>query len=270
MDYRICISTDKGIVKEVNQDAAMVKVASTKTHGRILFGVMCDGMGGLSCGEVASSKAVKKFENWFLTQLPGAFSSANATEKLDEPEPKEDCLDVIAREWNILAQDINDELIAYGRENAMNLGTTAVCFLVMAGEYLIMNIGDSRAYLINEAGVTLLTHDQSVVQSMIDRGIMTQEQAQHSHQKNVLLQCLGVSDSVAPQMVRGRIEGPSSVVLCSDGFWRKLEGDELKNIAKPENCADEPSMKCYLDKLVEQLKYRGETDNITALELRLY
>ncbi len=65
MEYKVSFSTDKGTVKEVNQDSVMVKVANTKDHGRILLGVLCDGMGGLSYGEVASAKAVSMFEKWF-------------------------------------------------------------------------------------------------------------------------------------------------------------------------------------------------------------
>lgn len=267
MEYKICVSTDKGTVKEVNQDAAIVKVAATKSHGRILFAVMCDGMGGLSCGEVASSMAVKRFENWFLTELPGALAATNATERLDGPETDGGCIDEIAREWNILAQDINNELIAYGNSNCLKLGTTVVCAIVIGDEFLIMNIGDSRAYLIDDNEVSLITHDQSLVQDMIDRGVMTPEQAEESTQKSVLLQCLGAAGSVSPQLIRGEITSPASLILCSDGFWRKLYREDLLEAAATAKDKDEPEMKAELDRLIELVKSRGETDNITAVEI---
>ena len=83
MNYKVCISTDKGIVKQVNQDATMVKVASTSSYGRIVMGVLCDGMGGLSHGEVASATAIEGFAHWFVTDLPRALTRENSTERLN-------------------------------------------------------------------------------------------------------------------------------------------------------------------------------------------
>lgn len=267
MEYKICVSTDRGTVKEVNQDAASVKVAATRTYGRILFAVLCDGMGGLSCGEVASSMAVKKFENWFVTELPNALAATNATEKLDEPDAQSGCMDEIAREWNILAQDINSELINYGSSNFLQLGTTVVCVIVIDDEFLIMNIGDSRAYLTGDSGTELLTHDQSVVQDMLDRGLITPKEAETSSQKSVLLQCLGAAGSVSPQLVRGKVTAPATMLLCSDGLWRKLYQEEIRDTSRDAGRTDEVGMKAGLDRLIETVKSRGETDNITAVEI---
>ena len=119
--------------------------------------------------------------------------------------------------------------------------------------------------MISGDELTLLTHDQSVIQDMIDRGMMTPEEAENSPQKSVLLQCVGASDNVAPQFVRGEITEDSSIILCSDGFCRKLKQEEIIDSLKPENCTDEEVMKKNLDELVELVKSRKETDNISAV-----
>lgn len=265
MEYKVCISTDKGNVKEVNQDSTMVKVANSDGYGRIVLGTLCDGMGGLTHGELASSMFVQRMEEWFSNELPMVLSRVNATEKLDESEGEADIIADISREWQAIAIDMNKKIFDYGLVHNAPLGTTAVVFLMIENEYAIMNIGDSRAYMISGDELTLLTHDQSVIQDMIDRGMMTPEEAENSPQKSVLLQCVGASDNVAPQFVRGEITEDSSIILCSDGFWRKLKQEEIIDSLKPENCTDEEVMKKNLDELVELVKSRKETDNISAV-----
>ena len=261
----MCISTDKGTVKEVNQDSTMVKVASSDKYGRIALGVLCDGMGGLTHGEVASSMFVRGMQDWFTMELPTALSRTNATQKLDCDDGKEDIVADICREWQTLAIDMNRKIFDHGMVNGVSLGTTAVAFLAIGNEFAIMNIGDSRAYKITGDEIVLLTHDQSVVQDMIDRGLMTPKEAEVSPQRNVLLQCVGASMNFSPQFVRGEVKEDSSIVICSDGFWRKLRQDELISSLEPTKCADEDAMKKSLDELVELVKSRGETDNISAV-----
>lgn len=268
MEYKVCISTDKGTVKEVNQDSTMVKVANSDKYGRIALGVLCDGMGGLTHGEVASSMFVRRMQDWFAFELPMVLSRTNATQKLDGNDGDEDIVADICREWQTLAIDMNRKIFDYGMVNRAPLGTTAVAFLVIGNEFAIMNIGDSRAYKISREEIALLTHDQSVVQDMIDRGMMTPKEAEVSPQRSVLLQCVGASMNVLPQFVRGEIKEDSSIVICSDGFWRKLEQEELISSLGPSKCTDEDRMKENLDELVELVKSREETDNISAVLIR--
>ena len=268
MNYKVCISTDKGIVKQVNQDATMVKVASTSSYGRIAMGVLCDGMGGLSHGEVASATAIEGFAHWFVTELPRALTRENSTERLDTVE-KPDITTEIERQWISLVRDINANILRYGDENRCRLGTTIVAFIEVAGDYLIMNVGDSRVYSVGEKKMTLLTHDQSVVQDMIDKGLMTEEEAEKSPQKSILLQCVGASDVVGPQFVRGRVHAGTSILMCSDGFWRKLSEEEIVDKLTKSRALSEEEMKKELDNMVELLKKRGETDNISAIHIAI-
>ncbi|MCR5669766.1 MAG: protein phosphatase 2C domain-containing protein [Butyrivibrio sp.] len=268
MEYKVSIATDKGTVKEVNQDSTMVKVASSDKIGRIVMGVLCDGMGGLSHGEVASAMMVERLETWFSDELPSVLGRINVTERLDETDQKTDLIADIRREWMAIAARMNNEILQYGYRSGAPLGTTAVCFLMIGQEFIVMNIGDSRAYMITDDAVQLLTHDQSVVQDMMDRGLMTREEAEISPQRSVLLQCIGASGSVVPQFVRGYIAENTSILLCSDGFWRKLESRELEAFLSPSRCPDEEDMKRELGRLVGMVKEREETDNISAVLIK--
>ena len=265
----MCISTDKGTVKEVNQDSTMVKVANSDKYGRIALGVLCDGMGGLTHGEVASSMFVRRMQDWFAFELPMVLSRTNATQKLDGNDEDEDIVADICREWQTLAIDMNRKIFDYGMVNRAPLGTTAVAFLVIGNEFAIMNIGDSRAYKISGEEIALLTHDQSVVQDMIDKGLMTEDEAEKSPQKSILLQCVGASDRVDPQFVRGKVYPGTSIIMCSDGFWRKLSVEEIVNKIVTSRALSEEEMKKELDNMVDLLKQRGETDNISAIHIAI-
>jgi len=107
------------------------------------------------------------------------------------------------------------------------------------------------------------------VQDMIDKGLMTEEEAEKSPQKSILLQCVGASDVVVPQFVRGRVHAGTSILMCSDGFWRKLSEEEIVDKLMKSRALSEEEMKKELDNMVELLKKRGETDNISAIHIAI-
>jgi len=107
------------------------------------------------------------------------------------------------------------------------------------------------------------------VQDMIDKGLMTEEDAEKSPQKSILLQCVGASDRVVPQFVRGKIYSGTSILMCSDGFWRKLSQEEIVSRFVKSRALSEEEMKKELDNMVELLKERGETDNISAIHIAI-
>ena len=266
MEYKVCVGTDRGPVKAVNQDAVMVKVAGTTQYGKVLLAVLCDGMGGLSQGEVASSDLVAAFAEWFRKDLPTALSGQNMTERLDGVS-EADVMAEVEYQWTELVNDANKRLGAYGRNHGGKLGTTVVAVLFVGEEYIAINVGDSRIYTVKDKERTQITHDQSVVQNMIDKGLMTPEEAEESPQRSVLLQCVGASEVVTPQFVCGKIETGTSVVLCSDGFWRKLSEEEFTEGFDVSSESTEEDMQKNLDKMVELVKEKGEKDNISAVQI---
>ncbi|MFV0364017.1 MAG: PP2C family protein-serine/threonine phosphatase [Suipraeoptans sp.] len=188
MNYRISAATDIGIVKTTNQDSFNVKVFDTKI-GKIVFAILCDGMGGLEKGEVASSTVVNAYMEWSYTRLP-LLCEEGITDS------------AIRNEWSMIANDCNEKIKNYGNNLAIRLGTTLTAILVTDNRYYIINIGDTRVYEV-AAEMSILTRDQTVVAREVEEGILTEEEAKTDSRRSVLLQCVGASDNVYPDMYFG-------------------------------------------------------------------
>jgi serine/threonine protein phosphatase PrpC len=257
MKYSTDAYTDIGVKKKVNQDALLVKKAQMGSGKTICFSCVCDGMGGLSCGEIASSAFVHRMDEWFKIELPQLFSRNDYTEQLDnQMDNKNIYFRLIERSWNNIVQEMNGRLQDYGNKQGIRLGTTVVALIIIENEYLAMNVGDSRVYRINGNNIDVITHDQSYVQQQIDLGRMTPEEARVSDKKSMLLQCIGASEVVVPEFYSGRCNAKDNYMLCSDGLWRRLEPEDMTKLV---------TKKKGLAKMTELVKERGETDNISGL-----
>ena len=264
MVFKTDAYTDKGIKKEVNQDALIIKQARTEKRGKVCFACLCDGMGGLSLGEVASSSFIDRMERWFNEDLPSVLSPTDITVRLDSTEDENDCFKLIQSQWNQIVQQMNYKLKKYGEEKGLKLGTTAVAIFFMSGKYITMAVGDTRAYCIDGSKITQITHDHSYVQRQIDLGYMTKSEAETSKQKSVLLQCRGASEKGNMFQVTTKnlydLKKDDTVFMCSDGLWRKLSDAEIiKYVDKAEG----------IKSLAEIVKQRGETDNISGLMVKV-
>ena len=155
MDFLVSASTDKGIKKNTNQDSLAIKVADTSV-GKIALALICDGMGGLQQGEVASATLTRAFSEWFDNNL-----SQLIQEGLDDLK--------IRREWERIIKNVNKKILIYGQQQRIRLGTTIVAALFTEDRYYIVNVGDSRIYEIKNH-VNLLTQDQTVVENEYRKG----------------------------------------------------------------------------------------------------
>ncbi|MBP5326004.1 MAG: serine/threonine-protein phosphatase [Pseudobutyrivibrio sp.] len=249
--------TDIGIKKSVNQDALLIKQAHSASVGDICFGCLCDGMGGLSAGEIASSALVHRMDEWFRVELPGLLSRPDFTESLAESPACENIyLRQVEKNWDFIVNEMNIRLQQYGLQKGIRIGTTIVAILVIENDYIIMNVGDSRAYRCSDVECDLLTHDHSYVQKQMDMGRMTKEEAKVSDKKSVLLQCVGASEQVVPSFYYGKCGDNNKYLLCSDGLWRRMEEKEILNMLKRKQA---------LEAMTNLVKERGETDNISGL-----
>ncbi len=259
MSFKVDAYSDIGTRKNVNQDALLIKQAKVKGLGNVCMGILCDGMGGLSCGEVASAAFVDRMDTWFKTEFSSLLREPNATEKLDNGADEDIAQRILNRvegHWGAIVTQMNNKLNEYGAQKSIRLGTTVVGLLIIGDEYLTMNVGDSRAYKFNKRNLVQVSHDQSYVQQQLELGRMTEEEAMHSDKKSMLLQCIGASDVVIPEFFRGHIERNIHFLLCSDGLWRKLENKEIMGIASQRN---------GIKKLTDLVISRGESDNISGL-----
>ncbi|MCR5556751.1 MAG: serine/threonine-protein phosphatase [Butyrivibrio sp.] len=252
MKVKACIYTDVGQTRKVNQDAALVKVANTKNHGRITMIAVCDGMGGLSKGEVASCKAVRALEMWFHEELP-----------LMQTLSGNELWTGVENSLRRLIVRINTDIRRYGKNKGLTLGTTMTLLLQIGRRYICMNIGDSRIFFIKSGKITQITKDQSVVQDKLDKGLISKEEALEDSEKNVLSQCIGMLQAPTPQVECGSFEGNTTVAACSDGFWRTISPEEMRLGLCPQMCVTDEDMLRECKKLSELAVNRNEEDNIS-------
>lgn len=209
---------------------------------------VCDGMGGNSAGEVASSVAVRSLID----------SYAASTRAGTGVEPVEIRLMNAIAEANRLVRDAgNSSPEHYG------MGTTLVCVCFDGERAVIGNVGDSRAYLVRDGYCTQITKDHSYLEEQIQRGNISPEMAAASNMQSVITRAIGAAEDVEPDFYAARLEPGDMVLLASDGLTRYASPEQIAAMAA--NCR-EPEAVCRA--LVEHAKQGGGADNITCILLR--
>lgn len=255
MEFNIALHTDVGIKKQTNQDSVCLKQGKTD-KGNVLLAIICDGMGGLAKGEVASATVINAFSKWFERELPFHLAKPNFIED-------------IRFRWDQMIKDQNYKIAQYGASQNIQLGSTITAMIFFEnGQYLIGHVGDSRAYKITDFSIESLTEDQTVVANEIRMGRLTPEQAEVDPRRSVLLQCIGASKIVEPTFITGAVLQNECYMLCSDGFRHVVTAGEINAAFAPSNNPDENTMKNNIVNLIELNKSRGETDNISAILIK--
>lgn len=252
MHYMATADTDIGIKKQTNQDSILIKHGQCE-KGEILLAVICDGMGGLKKGEVASATVVKKFSEWFDSELP--FELKN----LD--------MNIIADRWSLLLKDLNLKIAEYGQQDGIRLGTTFTGVLFIDDQYLAVHVGDTRLYQL-DSGLKQLTTDHTFVAREIRRGNLTVEQAKKDKRRNMLLQCVGASERIEPEILTGTVQ-QGAYMLCSDGFRHEISESEIYESLNPVNLINKEAMHNNVKYLIEQVKKRNEKDNISVVLVKV-
>jgi serine/threonine protein phosphatase PrpC len=245
--------TDVGIRKKTNQDSLFLAEAHT-AKGGVFLAVICDGMGGLSEGEVASAAVARAFQVWFKEVLPEMLQLGITP-------------DDVCTSWKELLTSMNTKVLDYGTRNHVSLGTTVVALLLVEDWYVIVNIGDSRVYYLLDA-LLQLTKDQTAVQREVELGLLTAEQAEQDPRRNMLLQCVGANVAIEPEFTRGSFVPGSLFMLCSDGFRHRIKPEELWETLKPQALGSEQQIHNNIVYLTDMNKYRREEDNISVIVIK--
>ena len=252
MKFKVTAYSDIGISKTTNQDSILVKHASCDL-GEVLMAIVCDGMGGLAKGELASATVIRAFSRWFDEELP------HELEKLD--------FNVIGAKWSLLLKELNVFILEYSQTlSEEGMGTTFSGILLVENEYVIVHVGDSRIYHI-DSKIEQLTNDHTFVAREIIKGTMTAEQAKTDKRRNLLLQCIGASKVVEPDVITGSTDR-GIYLLCSDGFRHKITEEEMLESLNPINLWNKEAMENSTKRLVEQIKLREEKDNISVVLIK--
>ncbi|MCM3567296.1 PP2C family serine/threonine-protein phosphatase [Neobacillus mesonae] len=299
MAFLTAYHTDVGTKKKTNQDGLLLKTAATP-FGQVGLFVVCDGMGGLSHGELASAAVIRGLSHWFDNNLPELLR--DQLEKQTETGSLSGLAAVIQTEVEAAIKLLNEKILQYGERTNVKLGTTVTALFILNDTYIIAHIGDSRAYCLGQReaqdsseetqllqqiqpeaaeqpletpavltaekpkfAITQLTTDQTLVAREVARGNMTLEQAERDPRRNVLLQCVGATNEIEIEFHCGEILENSVFVLCSDGFYHQISDDELEVHFSKKDL----DLKETIVELVELVKSRGEVDNISVMAVRI-
>lgn len=242
-DMKIYGKTDKGLLRETNQDAFYYKAFSDTDA----FLIVCDGMGGANAGNVASEYAVKVISDYMMNAYRSVLSSHQI----------EHIMRSAVDSANTVVYDMSQK-----DKNLCGMGTTVVMAYITQTTVYILHIGDSRAYLFKDGKLNQITVDHSVVQNMIDSGEISAEEAIHHPNKNIITRALGVGNSVSGDMDFLDIDSEQVLLLCSDGLSNYVSESEISEII---NDFDES----VADRLVTAANNGGGGDNISAVLFKI-
>lgn len=252
MRFTATADTDIGISKDTNQDSVLIKHAAYD-GGEVLLAVICDGMGGLAKGELASATVVRAFSDWFEWELPDELADLS--------------MEVIGTRWALLLKELNTRILAYSTSLGLQgVGTTFSGMLCVKNQYLIGHVGDTRVYRLGTEPRQLTT-DHTFIARELSRGTITSQQARKDKRRNLLLQCIGASKIVEPQLLCGRLE-PGAYLLCSDGFRHELTEHEISASLDLRRLTGRDAMHGRARHLIELAKRRKERDNISVVIIK--
>lgn len=239
--------TDVGLKRSHNEDDLCV-------DPDLGLYIVCDGMGGRNAGEVASRLAVETIQKHLRA------ARDNADMPLIGDYDRE-----FSAKTNRLASAIRlaNQIIRTGAKEQTGqegMGTTVVSAVLNGPVLSIAHVGDSRMYLIRGESITPLTADHSLVAEQVRRGMMTEEEAERSPQKNIITRALGVDETVEVELDEIPLMQGDGVLLCSDGLTRGVKPAEILDVIRREK---EPQ--AASDRLVELANAAGGLDNTTVI-----
>ena len=239
--------TDKGATRPSNQDSFCARISNFGRETIAMLAV-CDGVGGLQSGELASTGAVRCFEEWFEQQLPEIVQSGLTA-------------DVVFFSWHRMLETLHTALCSYSGKTGIQLGTTVSALLLTRDALYQVQVGDSRIYLDDGLGLVQLSKDQTLAMRKVEAGRLSPEALTTDRRSSILLQCLGYG-KMEPvfQCTKRPMQG--AVLLCSDGLYREISNQELALVQ-----CDNGSVQEKCDRLIALAKERDGQDNISLVLL---
>ena len=214
-----------------------------------LLCVVCDGMGGAKSGNIASTLAVDVFSQ----EIQRTWTPTMEWDKTDQ---------LMKNAVKLANFTVYDQARQF--EEFDGMGTTLVAAFVRGRKASFVNVGDSRAYIINQKGIRQITKDHSVVQMMVDRGELTPEMAKSYPGKNLITRAVGTEPMVQCDIYRQELNKGDFLLLCSDGLSNLLDDQEILfevvHGVNKERCC-----KRLLDIAIS----RGSPDNVTCVLVSL-
>lgn len=233
--------TDKGQVRSVNEDSCYI------SDSEITYLVVADGMGGHKGGRTASKMAIENVK---------MFLSASRMKNCEDVrECLKQCVDHVNHAVHKKAS-MDDSLAG--------MGTTLVLFYKDGNTAYVINVGDSRCYLIRGGKITQVTRDHSIVQELFDSGKIERADMKNHPNKNIITRAIGTNFSVKCDIFEFPIKDGDGIILCSDGLSNMVDDEEILNVY-----LNAPDMDACVKELIDNANRAGGTDNITVIAAKL-
>ena len=233
-------ATDIGRVRSSNQDS----YRCGKLNETAVYAIVCDGMGGANGGNIASNIAADIMEKRVVSQYR-------------ENMPEASVLNMLESAVDAANIEVFDRATA--DPELMGMGTTLITVIVDNGRAMVVHVGDSRVYYLSSDELRQVTTDHSVVQEMIQKGQITEEQAKAHPRKHFITRAIGVENEVRPDFDVFDMKPKDRVLLCSDGLTNMIQQEKLKALLGQNAVDTLPA------ELISQANENGGEDNITAV-----
>ena len=254
--------TDRGRTRDHNEDTFLFadldgpepvrdsRLVERQVGDRGVLLLVADGMGGAAAGELASEMAATEIHRQVLA---GWAATPLGTEES------------VATNLRRAVEAANAALFQHATTHAdlRGMGTTATVAVIWRDRLYLAQIGDSRAYLYRDGHAHQLTRDQSLTQRLVEVGELTEEEAEASERRNIILQALGPDPKVKVDLSWQRLQRDDLLVLCSDGLTSVVRRDEMSQVIGQEH-----SVERIGQRLVELANQGGGPDNITVMLAR--
>ncbi len=202
--------TDKGAVRAVNQDTFFAGTVGTLDGREVVLCLVCDGMGGAKAGDLASATACDKF----VEAIRNDIAAGNGNFRVIMADA---------------AEKANRAIVEMAEANAdyKGMGTTLVAALLCGERTTVVNVGDSRCYIIKNSEIKQITKDHSLVEDMIDKGELSREQAWKHPRKNFITRAVGTEQRVHCDTFEVELDAGDRLLLCSDGLSNIVNSQEM-------------------------------------------
>lgn len=230
---------DKG-KRDMNQDSISLQEVSIKGK-KAIFALICDGIGGLEGGEIASGFVAERMTEWFYKEALMMLKRHKSRRKIEKSGLR-------------ALYGCNEEMVRYGEERGIKFGTTVTALLLMDRHYFLWHSGDTRAYRIKGNGFS---------------GKLKRLTEDHTKDNCTLVRCIGSFEWKRPDVKSGYFFKKCVLLLCSDGFRNKVGEERIKEAMLPETLHEKEQIYKRLREITEYVKKQGERDNISAIAIRM-
>ena len=244
LEFEVAGRTDIGMVRRTNQDTFGV----VESLG---LAVICDGMGGLAGGEVASGVALESFVEVARQEIEASKSADGERSK------RALCRAAAAANRAVRTRASYDTRFR-------GMGTTLVAARLDGSQIFLVNVGDSRAYVVRGGVARQVTRDHSYVAEQMRMGLMTEGEAERSPYQAAITRAIGIDEDVRPDFYSETVEVGDALLLCSDGLMRHMRDEEIGRIVA--DAAMTPAEVC--ERLIATVNARGGSDNVTCVVMR--